>query len=587
MSINDKPVFLKGHLHEIKEPAGITYFPANVIVAVTSTNKDSLLKEKALSVDEILKAMHEEGYTSLTSKNILGFVQKYDIVHYNFFLTLIRKLFKIAKKKSPEITIEKYYDAIGKESMNIIRHQALALIGEKFTLLGKNIKGTTFLQRLNITFNDFLLLFKGNIAKNPRFLYKNLEYYCVTMNCLKFVIHESEEDIENNRIGIEYIFQRDFDFYDEFNVWYSKTTLKWIPIGCGCSKLSEVEFTKKNGNPFFIVKYFPEKVSIKHFINFFVKKNIAYNAMSTEQIQKEKEINQKEELLKEYSYETFWIQSQLNNFLSEIPENERAIRINDIMRSILHDWDKHIKNIEYFGEKIEEGLKLLDSHIPTLNKFHGPSAIDNSSALSVINESPKGGQRGVDENISYFIKLANYITLEANNLSKSINEIRNYNKFINNFEIMNINKLIKTILDVEHYKIGKYKNDILFSPETENVSIRVNPYQINNMIRNLFDNAIKYGDVTHPEFYINLHVSRDGDYLKILIENTGGISKRTYEYLTNACEKRERFTTSEKGEGQGLKNVIEIINNHNGKYLIPYNEEKFIFIAYLPIVDFN
>jgi len=571
MNIESKPVFLEGRLHQISEPAGISYFPGNIITVATSKNKDSLLKENALSIDEILNGMYEEGYYTLTAEDILSLSTKYRFIHYNFFITLCRKVYEILQVKVPEITVKKYFDAIGKEVATFKRHQTLSLFRNKFSSLGENIDGTTFLQGLKNYIQGFIDLNKAQIIKNPRLVYKNLNFYNFTMNFTKVVVHESDKDIENHQIDIEYVILKDlkkFDYFNEFNIQHAKTILKWIPLNCGC-QLSSVWFSIKNENPFYTVKYFPETFSLKKDVAVLRKDIKTYDQILIEQIQKEIEINQTDDLLDEKFHKVFSLQSQLNKFLSEIPENERAKRLYSIMKSILHDWDKYIKNIEYFAIKLEEGLKNFQLSL---------ASFDDSN----YHCSPE-----VNEKLANYIKLANYTIFEVKNLNKTIDGIRNYNDFKNTYEKVNINKLIKTVFEIEKHKIWKYKNNLLLTPETEEVLIEANSYQINNMIINLLDNAVSHGDIKHPEFYINLHVSRDGDYLKILIENTGGISKRTYEYLTNACEKRERFTTSEKGEGQGLKNVIEIINNHNGKYLIPYNEEKFIFIAYLPIVDFN
>ena len=554
-----KPVFLKGKLPLIKEPAGITYFAGNVIVAATSKDASSLLGEKALTIEEILNGLHEEGYDNLTEKDILSFSEKYSIIHYEFFLTLIRKTFEIIKKKSPEITIENYFDAIGKEAMNITRHQALAILGEKFSLLGARIEGTNFLQKLEMNLNGFISLIRGQMTKNPRFVYKNLGFYTAMSNCVKVVVHESKEDIANNQIGIEYIVQRPLDFFNDINIWYSKVTLKWIPKGCGCSRFSLVEFSKKNGNPFFTIRYFPEKVPIKKTLELYTKTVNTYDHMLLDKMEKEVEINHKEHIIDEYSSELMSLNAQLSDFLSETPKNERAKRLQSVMRSILHDWSKHIRNIEFFAAKIENNLKKA-------KETHSGDFLDD------------------------YIKWAGYITFSTQNLSNSVAGIRNYNKLLNEFQDLDVTKLISTIFEVEKYKISNYNNQLKFSPEIKNVSIRVNSYQIHNMINNLLDNAVRHGDITNPDFNIILDISiekKEIDYLKIVIENNALITKKEYDELIVAIKEGRNFSTIQNCEGHGIRDIISVINNHKGKYEIQHSGGKFLFIIYLPVIGTN
>ena len=556
MNEKHKKVFIKGQLDQIPEPAGISYFVANILVAVTSSDKNSLLKEKALTYDEILQGMHDVGYSSLTRENIINFPIKYNIIHFDFFMDFCREIYDIIKRKAPEISMENYFDAIGREAVNMSRHQFISMIGEKLSILGRSNEGS-FWKLFKKDFGIFALIVKGSIIKNPRFIYKNLDYFNFYINCVRPVVHETDEDILNNRIGIEYIPTMDFDYYNDLNVEHAKSILKWIPAGCGCSKLSSVYFSKKNGNPFYLVKYYPETFSLRGLIHFFSKTIKVYDKMLLEQMEKEIEIGQKENLIEEYSYEINSLQSQLNYFLEEVPENERARRLQEIMKSVLHDWNKHIKNIEYFGSKLGNGFQsIVDSH--------------------------------ENELLKDFIKYSNYITFEAQNLTSSVEGIRNYNSFSNNFQSVDVTKLIKTIFEVEKHKIWHYKNAAVFDDDTENVAIKANSYQIHNMISNLLDNAVVHGDIEDPGFYIRLAVSidkGDTDYLKIVVENKAFITGLNYEKLISSLQKGKLFTTSETGEGQGLKNVINIIKSHNGKYEITYDNDKFTFISYLPITD--
>ncbi|MDP8298283.1 MAG: HAMP domain-containing sensor histidine kinase [Candidatus Tantalella remota] len=84
--------------------------------------------------------------------------------------------------------------------------------------------------------------------------------------------------------------------------------------------------------------------------------------------------------------------------------------------------------------------------------------------------------------------------------------------------------------------------------------------KIAQVIHNLLGNSVKY---TPVEGAINLELSKEDDFLKVVIHNTG--PRIPTDKLDNIFDKYIRLETSEEGAGLGLAITKDIVDMHKGR----------------------
>ena len=137
-------------------------------------------------------------------------------------------------------------------------------------------------------------------------------------------------------------------------------------------------------------------------------------------------------------------------------------------------------------------------------------------------------------------------------------------------------------------KKEKKSMDIVVKYPKEDIQVRGEKTQLVQVVENLIDNAIKYGD---PKTRINVSVMREklvadipSPALAIAVKNRGdGIAEEDIPRLT------ERFYRVDKtrsqavgGTGLGLAIVKHILNRHRGKlHIASVLGEESVFTAYI------
>ena len=151
-------------------------------------------------------------------------------------------------------------------------------------------------------------------------------------------------------------------------------------------------------------------------------------------------------------------------------------------------------------------------------------------------------------------------------------------------QVDRLNKLVDAMLDISRINIGKFSvhktqlnfSNLLeemierFTPQFEAVGITVknyispnimvfcDPYKIEQVINNLFSNAIRYA----PHETVKVGLSLKDDKIIFNVEDEGmGIAFANRE---NIFERFERFSSNISGLGLGLYITREILNLHHG-----------------------
>jgi len=141
--------------------------------------------------------------------------------------------------------------------------------------------------------------------------------------------------------------------------------------------------------------------------------------------------------------------------------------------------------------------------------------------------------------------------------------------------IFDLNELVKDVVDYMEMKAADYRSTLTIdTPPDKVLLVEADKKRIRQVLINLIDNAIKYGDKQHSK--VNIAVFDFHDYYLVEIADNGiGIPE---EYLFRVFE---RFFRTDKararetgGSGLGLAIVKHIIEAHNQKISVRNNPGK-------------
>lgn len=123
----------------------------------------------------------------------------------------------------------------------------------------------------------------------------------------------------------------------------------------------------------------------------------------------------------------------------------------------------------------------------------------------------------------------------------------------------------KNLVDAIYDTISEFANiaKISFNTKSEKVICNIDTFKIGQVIRNLLDNAIKYGD--SDSIVIELIKSLPKQNVTIKVRNKGiGILEQEYQKIFEPFFRGSNAQTFFKGSGLGLSICKEIIIGHKG-----------------------
>jgi two-component system aerobic respiration control sensor histidine kinase ArcB len=148
-------------------------------------------------------------------------------------------------------------------------------------------------------------------------------------------------------------------------------------------------------------------------------------------------------------------------------------------------------------------------------------------------------------------------------------------KLTSDFTRIDLIALIKKIIK-EMQVISSAPIDMLCQ-EDQKVEVKCAAHQIEQVIRNLIENAIKYGKNTP----IEVKIESDHDNVRTTVSDRGiGVPENERLKIFEAFEESSRTKTFAGGTGLGLSICKDILNVHNGKIWVEQNTpagSRFIF----------
>jgi signal transduction histidine kinase len=171
------------------------------------------------------------------------------------------------------------------------------------------------------------------------------------------------------------------------------------------------------------------------------------------------------------------------------------------------------------------------------------------------------------ENLQRYLKIINKNTLYMNKL---IDDLFLFSKLDMNKLEFNFEKIcIKNYMNdlVEEFKFEASERDILFLYEdkiSDNFLINIDRKRLHQSIKNIIDNAFKYGDKNNLKVEIILYTINE--YVCIEIRDNGkGISEKSLPNIFDSFYRVDSQRTKDyESSGLGLSISKEIIEAHNG-----------------------
>lgn len=158
---------------------------------------------------------------------------------------------------------------------------------------------------------------------------------------------------------------------------------------------------------------------------------------------------------------------------------------------------------------------------------------------------------------------------ESDRLTRLINNVLDYAKIEKgikeyNFDYVNINNVIRKVLEFLEYQIKIMKFDLIIDLTEERTIIYGDEDALISMIINLISNSLKYSEIK-KEITIKTYVSSNS--VEVSVADKGiGIKKNELDKILNPYFRSENSKKNKRvGSGLGLNIIKHIVNAHKGK----------------------
>lgn len=182
------------------------------------------------------------------------------------------------------------------------------------------------------------------------------------------------------------------------------------------------------------------------------------------------------------------------------------------------------------------------------------------------------------------IKLVKETSHNSLELINEILEATNVTSIEINPELVEINALVSTCVELLRFKAAEKAQKIFFDPLDSPQQLMISREKIWRVINNLITNAIKFSPTGAPIF---VKIIKDGGQVVISVLDNGiGIPDKLKDDVFNMYTKAQRPGTSgEKSFGLGLSICKQIIEKSHGKIWFESSNRGTIFYISLPMPD--
>jgi signal transduction histidine kinase len=166
----------------------------------------------------------------------------------------------------------------------------------------------------------------------------------------------------------------------------------------------------------------------------------------------------------------------------------------------------------------------------------------------------------------------NIVIGECERLTRLINNLLDFSKIERgakeyNFQIIDLNKIVNTVLKSTFYIMKLKKFKLNFSPNENEFLIYGDSDSLKEVFYNLIDNSIKYS-IKNKEISINTY-SDESNYIFEISDKGMGIKEENQKAIFDAYYRVKDTTTNGiGGTGLGMSIVYNIIKAHKGEIIL-------------------
>jgi two-component system phosphate regulon sensor histidine kinase PhoR len=205
------------------------------------------------------------------------------------------------------------------------------------------------------------------------------------------------------------------------------------------------------------------------------------------------------------------------------------------------------------------------------HEFKTPLATMSLAADTIMNEKIIGDK----EKVKYYAEQIKSENRKLNQQVEKVLELALTEKtgVIMNKEEVNLTDLVLRAMKCMHMQVEAKGGTITLETEPQEILIQADPFHLERVFVNLFDNALKYGG-TPPQITVNIEQYRGGTEIKIS-DNGRGIPSSDWDLI---FEPFHRVSTGDihnvKGFGLGLSYAKSVMSEHNGSVSVTKSNDS-------------
>jgi two-component system NtrC family sensor kinase len=178
-----------------------------------------------------------------------------------------------------------------------------------------------------------------------------------------------------------------------------------------------------------------------------------------------------------------------------------------------------------------------------------------------------------------------HIQSSVQNITSLINDLMDLDRLEAGYDIqlvdVNMADIVLQSLETLDYQVNEKMQDLSRSLPTDIPMVRGNPLQLQRMVTNLVENAIKF---TPPLGKINVHLRAEANQLILEVSDNGpGIPLEDQPHVFEKFFRASNLSQTTSGTGLGLSIVQSIVEKHHGRIWLESTPSGTTFVVILPV----
>lgn len=144
-------------------------------------------------------------------------------------------------------------------------------------------------------------------------------------------------------------------------------------------------------------------------------------------------------------------------------------------------------------------------------------------------------------------------------------------------DVINTNNVIVNAILNTKYQEAEAKGIVFVFRVNDLSELKIKDEDVVTILANLLNNAIEACELCEDKKVIKFKFVKEDDMIIIAVKNTFN-----YDVIYENGEIKSTKTSSVDEHGVGIKNVIKIIENYDGSYVIEHKDKEFFFSIIIP-----